>query len=186
LLNDQAGKEGELALMGVDGVVVAQEVGITPQPGSEWELVVSTEEGKVFHRRSKPFPHVRSLSSIDSRPNEQFALATISQINESRNLVQADIDVPSGGQPALLTFSRPYFRGYTARLGDHKLAITSYRGLFPVLEIPAGMHGRLTVTYKPAWLLWGSALSAASGLIVLLGLIKAWRYSCSPAIGSRS
>ena len=186
LLNDQAGKEGELALIGVDGVVVAQEVGITPQPSSEWELVVSTEEGKVFHRRSAPFPRVRSLSSIDSRPNERFALATISQINESRNLVEADVDVPPGNHTALLVFSRPYFRGYTARLGDRKLAISSYRGLFPVLEIPAGMHGRLTVTYKPAWLVWGSALGAVSGLIVLLGLIKAWRYSRSPVIESRS
>ena len=33
--------------MGVDGIVVAREVSITPQPSSEWELVVSTEEGNV-------------------------------------------------------------------------------------------------------------------------------------------
>ena len=63
----------------------------------------------------------------------QFVLATISGINDSRNFVNADIDVPAGGRPALLTFSRPYFRGYKARIGDQKLAITSYRGLFPIV-----------------------------------------------------
>ena len=179
LLNNQAGRDGELALMGVDGIVVAQEVSITPQPSSEWELVVSTEEGNVFQRRNAPFLRLRSVTSINSRPNEQFVLATITGINDSRNFVSADIDVPAGDRPALLTFSRPYFRGYKARIGDRKLAITSYHGLFPILEVPAGTHGRLTVTYRPAWLLWGGGVAAVCGLIVLLGVIAAWRCSSS-------
>jgi hypothetical protein len=184
LLNDQAGRDGELALTGVDGVVVAQEVGLTPQPSSEWELVVSTDEGNVFHRRSAPFSRVRPVSSIDSRPNEQFALATISRINDSRNFVEADIDVPPGDHPALLTFSRPYFRGYRARVGDQKLPVASYRGLFPILEVPAGTHGRLTLAYRPVWLLWGGSLAAVCGLIVLLSVISASRYS-SPGMEPR-
>ena len=179
LLNNQAGRDGQLALMGVDGIVVAREVDIAPQPSSEWELVVSTEEGNVFHRRSAPFSRVRSVTSIDSRPNEAFVLATIPRINDSRNFVNADIDVPAGGRSALLTFSRPYFRGYKARIGDQKLAITSYRGLFPILEIPAGTHGRLTVAYRPAWLLLGGGVAAVCGLIVVLGFVAAWRYSSS-------
>ena len=179
LLNHQAGRDGELALMGVDGIVVAREVDITPQPSSEWELIISTDEGNVFHRRSAPFPRVRSVTSIDSRPNEQFVLATISQIKESRNFVNADIDVPGGDRPALLIFSRPYFRGYKAQIEDQKLSITSYRGLFPILEVPPGTHGRLTVGYRPAWLLRGGALAVVCGLIVMLGVIAAWRYSSS-------
>jgi hypothetical protein len=177
LLRHQADTDGQLALMGVDGIVVAREVEISPQPNSEWELIVSTEEGTVFHRRSAPFARVRSVTSIDSRPNEQFVLATISRINDSRNFVDADIDVPAGGPSALLIFSRPYFREYKASIGDQKLGITSYRGLFPTLAVPAGMHGRLTVVYRPAWLLWGGGMAAVSGLIVLLGLVAAWRYS---------
>jgi hypothetical protein len=179
LLNDQAGRDGQLALMGVDGIVVAREVDIAPQPSSEWELVVSTEEGNVFHRRSAPFSRVRSVTSIDSRPNEEFVLATISRINDSRNFVDVDIDVPAGGQSALLTFSRAYFRGYKASIGNQKLAITSYRGLFPLLEVPADTHGRLTVAYRPAWLLWGGGLAAVCALIVLVGVLAAWRYSSS-------
>ena len=179
LLNNQAGTDGELALMGVDGVVVAREVSLIPQPSSEWELVLSSDEGNVFHRRSAPFSRVRSISSTNSGPNEGFVFATISRINDSRNFVEADIDVPAGGRPALVTFSRPYFRGYKARIGDQKPTITSYRGLFPILEVPAGTHGRLRLAYRPAWLLWGGGVAAACGLIVLLGAIAAWRYSSS-------
>jgi hypothetical protein len=168
LLNYQANNEGELALLGVDGVVVAQELDIAPQPASEWQLVVSTDEGRVFHRRGVAFPRVRSVTAIDSRPNEQFVSATISQINDSRNSVQADVDVPGGDRPALLTFSRPYFRGYEARLGNQKLAVASYRGFFPIVEVPAGAHGRLTLTYRPYWLIWGGSVAATCGLVIVL------------------
>src|SRR4029453_11123414 len=107
LLNRQAGPEGELALLGVDGIIVAREVDLVPRPTTEWELVVSTDEGNVFHRRSAPFSRVRSVTSIDSRPNEQFVLATISRINDSRNFVNADINVPAVDGPPLLTFLLP-------------------------------------------------------------------------------
>jgi hypothetical protein len=173
LLNYQAGEGGELALLGVDGIVVAREIDIAPRPASEWQLVVSTNEGRVFHRRGAPFTRVRSVPSIDSRPNEQFVSATIARINDSRNRVEADVDVPTGDQSALLTFSRPYFRGYEARLGNRKLAVTSYRGLFPLVEVPASLHGRLTLTYRPYWLKWGSAAAIVCALVVMLSFFAA-------------
>ena len=168
LLNEQAGKDGELALLGVDGIVVARELDITPQPSSDWDLFVSTDEGRVFHRRGAPFARVRSLTSIDSRPREQFATATVSRIDDSRNRVEVNVDVSNGDRPALITFSRPYFRGYEARLSNRKLAVTSYRGLFPIVEVPAGAHGRLALVYRPAWLILGSATAAACVLVILL------------------
>ena len=173
LLNYQAGEGGELTLLGVDGIVVAREINTVPQPGSEWQLVVSTDEGRVFHRRGAPLARVRSVTSIDSRPNEQFVSATISRINDSRNRVELDVDVPSGDRPALLTFSRPYFRGYEARLGNQKLPVSSYRGLFPVVEVPAGSHGQLILTYRPAWLTWGSAAAIACVLALIVGFSAA-------------
>jgi len=87
--------------------------------------------------------------------------------------VEVDVDVPNGDRPALLTFSRPYFRGYEARLGKQKLAVSSYRGLFPVVEVPAGSHGQLILTYRPAWLTWGSAAAIACTLVVMLGFFAA-------------
>src|SRR6266511_1360193 len=171
LLNHQAGEGGELASLGVDGIVVAREIDLVPQPSPEWELVVSTDEGRVFHRRGAPFARVRSVTSIDSRTNEQFVSATISRVNDSRNQVESDIDVPTGDQPALLSFSRPYFRGYQARLGHQKLAVTSYRGLVPEVKIPPGMHGRLTLAYRPYWLIWGGGAAIACALVIALSLI---------------
>ena len=173
LLSQQAGKDGELALMGVDGIVIAGELDLTPQPASEWELVVSTDEGRVFHRRGAPLARVRSVMSIDSRPNQQFASATISKITDSRDWVETDVDVPNGDQPALMTFSRPYFRGYTARLGNQKLAVSSYRGLFPIVEVPAGAHGKLALIYRPAWLNWGIVIAVACALVILVAFKNA-------------
>jgi hypothetical protein len=160
-------------LLGVDGIVVAGELDLTPQPPSEWELVISTDEGRVFHRRGAPLARVRSVMSIDSRPNEQFASATISKITDSRDWVETDVDVPNGDQPALMTFSRPYFRGYTARLGNQKLAVSSYRGLLPIVELPAGAHGRLVLAYRPSWLLWGFGATATCGLIMIFSALAA-------------
>jgi hypothetical protein len=173
LLNYQAGPDGELARLGVDGIVVAREVDIFPQPASEWELITAADEGRLFQRRGAPFARVRSITSIDSRPNEQFVPATISGINDSRNRVEADVDVPSGDRPALLTFSRPYFRGYEARLRNQELAVSSYRGLFPVVEAPAGSHGLLTLSYRPDWLIWGSDVAIACALIIVVSFFAA-------------
>jgi uncharacterized membrane protein YfhO len=73
----------------------------------------------------------------------------------------------------MLTFSRPYFRGYEARLGNQKLAVTSYRGLFPIVEVPAGSRGRFTLTYQPYWLKWGSVVGVACALVVLFSFFAA-------------
>jgi hypothetical protein len=173
LLNDQAGKDGKLALLGVDGIVVARELDITPQPGSEWEAVLTTDEGRVFHRRGAPFERMRSIEFIDSRPGEQYARATVSRIKNSRNRAEADINVPSGELPALLIFSRPYFRGYEARLDNQKLSVTSYRGLFPMVEVPAGAHGRLALIYRPVWLMCGTAVAAICAFVMVLSFLAA-------------
>ena len=64
--------------------------------------------------------------------------------------VTLGVDVPTGGSSALLTFSRPYFRGYEARIGDQKLAVTSYHGLFPIVGLPAGTPVAVAVWAAPS------------------------------------
>jgi len=159
LLEQQSGQDGILARLGVDGIIVASEVTTNPQPETEWELAVTTKEGRVFHRRGGPFQVVRPVTAIDSRPNEQFALAEVSRIENGRNRLEADVAVPVGTSPALLTISRPFFNGYRARIGAHELRVDSYRGLFPTIEIPPGTSGRLTFVYRPPWLIWGATVS---------------------------
>jgi len=181
LLTEQAGADGILTRLGVDGIAVASEVNVDPLPAIEWRLVASTEEGRVFHRRVAPFARVRSVTSIDSRPGDQFVSANISRIVESRNQIEVDVDVAKGDRTALLTFSRPYFRGYVARIAGQKLIVDSYRSLFPTVELPAGSHGRLVLTYRPAWLVVGGGLSILCAFFFLIASLVAavveWRSS---------
>jgi hypothetical protein len=173
LLEHESRPDGILSRLGVDGIIVAKETALDPRPDSEWGLSVATNEGRVFHRRGAPLPRVRSVTAIDSRPNEQFAIAGISRIVNGRNRLQADVVVPAGDKPALLTISRPFFNGYRAKLGSRSLKVDSYRGLIPIIELPAGTNGRLTLVYRPQWLLCGAAVAALSLLVLIAGIIGA-------------
>lgn len=174
LLEQESGAEGILARLGVDGIVIANEMGWVPQPEGEWEMAIATAEGRVFHRRNGALARVRSVTAIDARPNEQFASAAVSRIVNGRNRLQADITVPANGPPALLTISRPFFHGYRAKIGDVPLKVDSYRGLMPVVEVPAGANGRVTLVYRPWWLIYGGAISAACLAFVMLAALSAW------------
>ena len=174
LLESEAGAGGAMARLGIDALVIAPEMQLTP-PADEWRSVYSSAEGVVYHRRGLPLPRARFVLKVDSRPNEQFASAEISRIVNGRNRLQADVAIPAGNQPALLTISRPFFNGYQARLGDRPLKVDSYRGLIPVIEVPAGMHGRLTMVYRPPWLLWGGGVSILClGIVTVGGLLALW------------
>jgi hypothetical protein len=177
-LYSQSGGDGLLALLGVDGIIIASQVATHPYPESEWELAATNEEGRVFHRRVGPLARVRSLTAIDSRPNEQFAEAGISRIVDRRNRLEADVSVPGGSRPALLAISRPFFNGYRAKIEANELRVDSYRGLLPVIEIPAGTTGRLTMTYRPSWLVWGSGISILCFCVLAVGgVLSLWENS---------
>jgi hypothetical protein len=169
----QSNSTGLLAQLGVDGLVVAWDSGLDPALGPDWEFVTSTGEGAIYHRIGPPLARIRWVTAIDSKPHEQFAAATISQIDDSRNHVTAVVDVPSGGSPALLTFSRPYFRGYEARLGNQKLRVDSYRGLLPIVEVPSGANGRLTLIYRPWWLIFGGVVATLCAGLFVAGVVAA-------------
>jgi hypothetical protein len=171
----QAGPDGELAKLGVDGIVVANEMQLVPQPISEWQLVHSEKEGRVYHRRGGTLERVRSVSALDSRPNEQFAPASVTLIEDSRNRVVADVAVVAGDRPALITFSRPYFRGYQARIDGTHLNVSSHRGLMPVVKIPPGTNGRLVLTYRPWWLVCGGGVSILCATIFMIASALALR-----------
>jgi len=176
MLEQESGPKGILARLGVDGIIVANEVTADPRPDSEWELAARTTEGRVFHRRGEIFPAIRSVAGIDSRPNEQFATAELSRIENGRNRLEANVTVPEGARPALLTISRPFFNGYRARIGDRVLRVNSFRGLFPTVEIPAGTSGRLTIVYQPPWLVWGGAVSILClGIVAVSGVFAVGR-----------
>lgn len=174
LVENQSGPGGLLEQLGVDGIVIAPEISVEP-PAADWKLKFSNNDGRLYERVGKPFARVRSVAWIDSMPEREFVTAGISETIDSRNYAETEIDVPSGAESALLTFSRPYFRGYQARIGSRALQVDSYRGLFPIVEVPAGTHGRVILIYRPWWLVTGSALSIFCAGIWLFGIVRAVR-----------
>jgi hypothetical protein len=175
-LYSQSGSDGLLGLLGIDGIIIATDVSTNPYPESEWQLAATTDEGRVFHRRDGPLPRVRSITVLDSRPNEQFVEAEVSRIVDKRNGLEADVRVPDGRTPALLAISRPFFNGYQALLAGRSFPVTSYRGLIPLVELPPGTNGRIQMVYRPWWLISGAAIASASfAALVACGLLAAVR-----------
>jgi hypothetical protein len=156
----EAGKNGLLDRLGVDGVIIAREFDFAPAPANEWQLVIANDEGRVYHRHGEPSANVRPVDWESAAPR-----ANVSDIVESRNGVSASVDVPAGNGPAVLAFSRPYFRGYRAWLDGRALPVRSFRNLIPLVEVPADARGRLTLAYRPDWLIYGGGIALASAAI---------------------
>jgi hypothetical protein len=175
LLGSESGGNGLLARLGVDGIIVAHEVTGDPLPDSEWQLASETAEGRVFHRQGEVSPRLRSVTSIDSRPNEQFVQASISAIDDRRHSISAIVTVPPGEQSAFVVISRPFFNGYRATVAGRPITIGSYRGLIPVVELPPGVSGRLEMVYCPWWLFWGGGFSLVCLAIFAGGTVLAAR-----------
>ena len=162
-LQHQAGENGLLERIGIDGIIVAREFNFTPQPAAEWELVTEADEGRVFHRRGQAMPMVRSVNFSGKN-----SIAKITDIVVGRNWVSASVIAPAGDRPALLAVSRPFFRGYRARIDRRDLAVFSERNLTPLVEVPPGTNGRLTLYYRPEWLIYGGAIAIGSAAVWLI------------------
>jgi hypothetical protein len=165
-----------LAAIGVDGIIIATESSVPPPPAEEWVLAFFDEEGRVYHRRGGAYPELRSLESVDNLPNQKLADATISLRESLRLSLTADVVVPDEGKPAVLALARPYFCGYQAKIGHEHFDVRSYRGLIPIISLPPGTHGRLTISDCPWWLLSGVVITALCALVYLL---CAWRCRIS-------
>ncbi len=164
-------RSATLDRLGIDGIIAAPEFSGNPA-ALEWQLVFANDEGRVFHRAGEPLATVRSVDRIESFPGQEFVRAEISHIDDSRNRVSANVEVPRGDKPALLKFSRPYFPGYVAQIDETKLTVDSDGGLVPIVKVPAGSRGQLILAYRPWWLIWGGTVAAMSGLVFVIG--TAW------------
>ena len=170
LLGWEAGPTGWLATVGVDGLIVAPAFPAPTPPASEWTLVHQSGEGLVYHRRGGPLPALRSVTSLDTLPNEKWSEAKVRVRWDARQELSAEVSVPPGDRPALLVVSRPYFDGYRASLNGRPLPVKSYRGWIPIIEVPPGASGRLTMIYRPWWLVLGGTVALVSLLVAVLAL----------------
>lgn len=162
----QAGPDGLLAKLGIDGVLVANDLELPGALPDNWHVVYGMWEGNVWHR-DVALPHVRALA------DDRFAAATATIVENSRQRVIADIVPTDATRPVLLTFSRPYFPGYHATLNGKPLPVASLNGLAPTVELPAGQNGRLELIYRPRAVTLGGAIcvaciiAAAAALVVM-------------------
>jgi len=154
--------------LGIDGIIIANAFDFAPRPAEAWNLSGANDEARVYHRRGAPIPVVRSADW-----DGKHSLADVSGIVDSRNDVTASITVPAADKPALLVFSRPYFRGYRAWLDGRALPVQSFRNLIPLVEVPAGAHGQLRLAYRPNWLIYGGAVALTSAAIWIASAIFA-------------
>jgi hypothetical protein len=160
-----AGSDGDalLAHLGVDGLIISFDYPLrVPPPAAEWELVFSSPEGQVYHRRSGLIAAVRAANDAPG-----FGPATITQIVDHRQSVSARVDVPGGGKSALVSFRRPLFSGYRATLNGNPVPVISKMGYMPMVSLPPGSHGYLELAYQPRALAVGSVLAALSLLILV-------------------
>ncbi|MDQ6654653.1 MAG: hypothetical protein M3Y80_02410, partial [Verrucomicrobiota bacterium] len=170
----EAGPDGLLAKLGIDGLLVASDEPLPAPLPPGWRMVHSTWEGEVWHRDTA-LPHVRAL------PDEQFGGADITLVENSRQRVRADVKPNDAARPVRIVFSRPYFPGYHATLNGRLLDLNSLNGLAPTVELPAGEGGRLELIYRPRAVTLGSAIVAASLLAAGVWLMVRRRDGISAA-----
>ena len=133
--------------------------------------------GSLFTRRTKAESIIAAAESFQGfgQRHRSTLCLTRNLGEDSRLELSAEVRVPRDGPPALLLISRPYFDGYQARIGDQTLPVETYRGWIPIIHVPAGTEGRLTISYRPWWLLWGGAIAVVSAVVWLVCAWRAWR-----------
>ncbi len=168
LLAHEAGPGGQLARLGIDGLLVSGDFPWMEDgfPNDEWEAVFSSPEGTVYHRRGGPLSEATAWTFSPTSPSQTTPLA-VRVIESSRAGMTLDVPPVPHGNYTLVTFRRAYFPGYVADLKGHPVPVyTSDDSLTPAALLPASESGRLTLRYRPRAVVWGGALAAAGVLAI--------------------
>jgi hypothetical protein len=177
------GPDGErlLLFLGVDGIVLSAEYAHFARTlGPEWRKVAEAPEGVAYHREPPRFQAVKTLTFLFDRPGVPLADPVVELIAERRNSVTARItplttitEMTLGADEARravapIAFVRPFLPGYEAALNGAPVPVRSYRGMLPIVELPADAGGILELRYRPRGLTHGLVLTAVSALAMLL------------------
>lgn len=171
---DAAGPGGLLDVLGVDGLIITHDYRLPVPPSPEkWEEVLNVGEGTVYLRRTGKVNDIREVGTPETGGEARIRL-----VENSRQKVIAEVEVPGRRKNAVtLSFRRPFYRGYRAKLDAVELPVSSQDGLMPTVTLPPGSRGRLTLWYAPRAVVWGAALSAlglmASGALAWRALVRA-------------
>jgi hypothetical protein len=156
----EAGPDGLLAKLGIDGIIVAGDFALPSPLPAGWQSVFRSWEGEVWHR-DLALPHVRALNE------DGLGDATIVIVENSRQRVVANVTPADSSRPVRLVFSRAYFPGYKARVNGAVVPVNSLQGLAPTIELPAGTAGRVELIYRPRAVTLGGAISGLTAAVAL-------------------
>jgi hypothetical protein len=178
-----AGPDGKrlLDFLGVDGIVFSREyAGFADRLGPEWLKIADAPEGVAYHREPRRFTPVKVLTFLFDRPGVPLADPVVELIAERRNSVTVQITpqpeitaLELGAEAAQravapIAFVRPYLAGYRAFLNGKPVPVREYRGILPIVELPASASGKLELLYRPRGLTDGLIVTGLTAVIMLL------------------
>ncbi|MFL6584378.1 MAG: hypothetical protein ACJ8KU_07650 [Chthoniobacterales bacterium] len=169
LLQEQAGPSGELAQLGIDGVIVASGFALRPLPESEWQVASSSQEGTVYHRAGAALGLVQWMAAS---AGNSFTPPAVDVIENSRNRIVLQMETTP--TDSLLVLSRPFFPGYVATLNGARTPVATFRGLAPAVRLPAGSSGKLELIYRPRWLVGGGIIALFCAVLTAMLALFGW------------
>lgn len=164
-----------------------------------WKLATVTDEGTVWTHKGPPPPRVRTIpwAHLDAdetaviqkvldrhvgTPPFELAATDGERVGDTRKFGPAtlgplvhgrrtdSVTVTVGPQaPALVLFSRAWYPGFRAWLDGRELPVRVLADIMPAVEVPAGSHGTLVLSYWPRVLTWGLTIAG----LTLFGFIPA-------------
>jgi hypothetical protein len=88
----------------------------------------------------------------------------------------AEIDVPEGAKTALIIARRAWYPGFRATLNGTALAVLQADLVMPAVELPAGSHGTLEISYWPRGLVMGGVLASVAGALFIVFFLVLYRF----------
>jgi hypothetical protein len=202
MLLREAGPDGLLQLLGVDGLVVIRNRTSLGRQG--WKMDGEWQTGRVWHRLARPSPRVRVLESVEwvsdpesvlrrltearhgpvpllveaTAPTPALALgrADVRIVRESRNGIEIAVDRADPDRSLAVAVSRPWYPGYVATLNGSPVPVYRLDLAIPVAILPPGASGTLDVEYRPAALRYGLLVSAGTLVAMIVALlVNGWR-----------
>jgi hypothetical protein len=157
-----------LSLLGVEAVF---ESGKPPAPPREsprpaaW-VARCVWPGAALQARAPDFPRDACITRGSATERDRPVPAGEATVLEARSgwlLARAD-------GPGWLVTTQPWYPGWSARVDDAPAAVEAVDGALVGLPLPPGSH-TVTLSYRPAWLEAGGAISLVSMLVLLGGLV---------------
>jgi len=180
VLRQELGPDGLLELLGVDGLVLigAESSTVSTPELRGWQRAAKWNSGEAWIRRDRPSRRVRVLQNAEwietsaeilqhlsqyrngplpllvhgRRPESSQSLgsARVRIARETRTRIEIDVSEADPERSILVAVSRPWYPGYVARLNGFDVPVQVLDMAIPVVLLPPGANGNLSLDFRPA------------------------------------